>query len=214
MLEQSGDHDYWSREMRTLCVILFDVASLSVAFAAHAAVDPHCLQSFAVNNISVVPIGSESIRCVEVEKYRETLFKRIDQMSTQQNQQLLRAKESLDKMQGELDKIASASGSVPAVDIASNFIATVGLSACLKANEAGCIMAVVGKVLGEFSLISSQSSESVRKSAISNLRQQLGDARTQIDGAGAGDVANALTQTVNEFNAMCASVRQTCMKHP
>jgi predicted Mrr-cat superfamily restriction endonuclease len=196
--------------MKCTIAILFSAINLFQPLLAHADIDRSCLQSFKVKNSSII-IGGETVKCVDVEKYREQLYVRIDAMAKQQNQQLTLAKQSLVEMESALKVLEAANGGKPGADYVSHFLATAGLIACAKYSKS-CIAAVIGKVLGDYTMIASNVDQSARAAAISRIRQLINNARQQLDAGGANPFDKVLPAVIADFNTLCGEVHAACVQ--
>jgi hypothetical protein len=157
-----------------------------------------------------IDIGGYSIQCKALETYRGELFRHIDAISMRPRGELMAVEESLAKMELELKTLDNSDSGVGAIDVLGQFLADLGLAACSTPNV-GCALAVVGKAIATFSMLSTATSHSSRQQRISELRTSLRVAREQLKSTSDDNLATGLRASIDEFNKLCANVRWSCL---
>lgn len=197
---------------RWIFCLLLATCPLVVSHAqpAQSELPPHCLQSFSIKDKSLV-IGAATMSCRTAELRREDLFRTISKL----------------KATGEID------GAVLAKDLASieaklkaeqgsknwlgltgavtgNFLATLGLTACLETGGAGCALAAVGKILSLVGVIDSATSEADKASNAAALRNAIADIRKRNENK-KSEAKAMRDRQVAEFTRMCTEVQKQCL---
>lgn len=169
-----------------------------------------CLVSFSVKDKTFVS-GTTTMSCVALERRRVSLFSAINALPTSGNASGADLASRLAKVEDQLKKLESEMNWTGfTANISGNFLAALGLSACLKSSRVGCGVAVVGKVLSLVSVVDGAASDAQKANVTANIRQEINSIRQEIVTL-TPPAEKLRNQLVADFNNLCVDVKRYCL---
>jgi hypothetical protein len=196
------------RVMLAQCVVLLMVCSWNVQAAD---IPGSCMASFSVKEGQFTS-GVTTFSCTAVEARRIELFERINTLPATGNVDGKELATRLGKLEAELKKHEDATDwKGMTKTISGNFMATVGLAACLETVGAGCAFAVVGKAMALYDVIDGAAADAKKKAESMRMRNEIAAVRQKI--VASAKPANQLRkQLVAAFIGLCNDVQKYCIK--
>lgn len=117
----------------------------------------------------------------------------------------------LGQLEQRLKKLESeANWTGLATSVSGNFLATLGLAACLETAGTGCAIAVVGKLVSLVDIVDSAVSDAQKAKETANVRGEISTIRQKVAALNppAGKTRDRL---VADFNGLCADVKKHCL---
>lgn len=196
--------------MKTMLRGALLVAAAAPVSALAVDIPGSCLASMNVKDNSFTT-GASTLSCVALERRRGELFTKINALPAVGifNGSVLG--NTLGEMEAELKKSeAEVNWAAWSLNISGNFLATLGLSACVETLGAGCAAAMVGKGMALVSIIDSAVDDSVKKQKSAAMRAEIAKLRSAI--ASSSPAADKVReQMVKDFTGMCADVKKYCV---
>lgn len=197
--------------MRNVLAVVAALAFVALSLPIQAQEIPHsCMVSFNVKD-KAFSSGYATMSCRLVEAQRVQLSQQI--LTTPATGEIdgdaVAAK--LKALEVELKKQEDAKNWLGIGEaVTGNALATIGLAACFETSGAGCVLAVVGKVMAIHAVIDAATSDADKTKNADALRAVIADLRTKVGGKKSKAKA-ARDQMIADANALCTAVKTNCL---
>lgn len=199
-----------STSLAVLCFAAFSVFPRSIIASG---LDQSCLKSMDIAPAMKVTIGAEQMSCGDAERYRGTLFLKLDGLVDAKSDAALKTLHTnVAALEAEIALLEKVDSGFPADDVAGAFLATIGLTACSNLAAPACGLAIVGKVLANYTLIGGGSDQAARKKHIAALKALVSEQKEAVKKLTAAQLGPGGAAAVTQFNQLCATIRTNCLK--
>jgi hypothetical protein len=190
--------------------LAFVICAASACSYAQTSLPTQCLKSFPVKD-KPFSSGQQTMSCVQTELRRGELFVKINSLGETGEIDGATLAKDLAAVEARLAKEEASNNWVGLTGaITGNFLATIGLSACLETAGAGCAVTAVGKILAIVGVIDSATSESDKASSASSLRKEIESIRKKNQGKKSSSKA-LRDRMVSDFTQLCDEVQKQCL---
>lgn len=189
-----------------LGVVMTFTASASMA----SDIPGSCLVTFNVRDKTFTS-GTSTMSCRALESRRVALFSEINALPKSGSVSGADVANRLGQLEQRLGKLESETNWTGlATSVSGNFLATLGLAACLETAGAGCAVSVVGKLVSLVDVVDSAVSDAQKAKETADVRREISAIKQEIAALNppAGRIRDRL---VADFNGLCSDVNKHCL---